>query len=45
MFIRNNNGRLPKRRREGEFKTLREDEVNLIEEIVNDAFEAARDSG
>jgi hypothetical protein len=45
MFIRHNNGRLPKRRREGEFKTLCEDEVKLIEEIVNDAFEAVRDSG
>lgn len=38
MFIRGNNGVLSKKRREGEFKNLREGEVTLIEGIVNDAF-------
>ena len=39
MFIRQNNGTLSKKRREGEFKKLREEEVTLIEGIVNDAFD------
>jgi hypothetical protein len=39
MFIRQNKGVLPKKRREGEFKKLRDDEVTSIEGIVNDAFE------
>ena len=38
MFIRQNNGTLSKKRREGEFKKLRDEEVTLIEAIVNDAF-------
>jgi hypothetical protein len=38
MFIRQNNGTLSKRRRDGEFKKLRDDEVILIESIVKDAF-------
>ena len=38
MFIRQNNGTLSKKRREGEFKKLRNQEVTLIEGIVNDAF-------
>jgi hypothetical protein len=38
LFIRQNNGTLSKKRREGEFKKLREDEVTLLEGIVNDAF-------
>ena len=38
MFIRQNNGTLPKKRRDAEFKKLRDDEVTLIEGIVNDAF-------
>ena len=38
MFIRQNNGTLPKKRREGEFKALSSEEVRLIAEIVNDAF-------
>ena len=38
MFIRQNKGSLPRKRREGEFRKLRDDEVNLIEGIVNDAF-------
>ena len=39
MFIRQNDGTLPRRRREGEFSSLRDDEVRAIEEIVNEAFE------
>ncbi len=38
MFIRQNNGTLSKKRREGEFNMLRDDEVTLIEGIVNEAF-------
>jgi hypothetical protein len=38
MFIRQNNGTLSKRRREGEFKKLGDEEVTLIEGIVNDEF-------
>jgi hypothetical protein len=38
MFIRQNKGTLSKRRREGEFEKLRDEEVAAIEEIVNDAF-------
>jgi hypothetical protein len=38
-YIRQNQGALPKRRREGEFHKLRDDEVVLIEGIVRDAFE------
>jgi len=38
LFIRQNDGSLPKKRREGEFKNLRDDEVASVESIVNDAF-------
>ncbi len=38
IYIRQNNGALSKRRREGEFKDLGDDEVALIEGIVRDAF-------
>jgi len=38
MCIRQNDGFLSKKRREGEFKNLRDEEVGLIEGIVNDAF-------
>lgn len=38
LFIRQNSGRLSKKRREGEFKKLRDDEVTLVEGIVNNAF-------
>jgi len=38
MFIRQNDGSLSKKRREGEFKNLRDEEVSLIEGVVNDAF-------
>jgi hypothetical protein len=43
MFIRQNKGALSKKRRDGEFKKLREDEVTLIESIVRDAFEGSDD--
>ena len=39
MFIRQNNGTLSKKRREGEFSKLSDDEVILIEGIVREAFE------
>jgi hypothetical protein len=39
MFIRNNKGTLPERRRDGEFKKRKDDEVTLPEGIVRDAFE------
>jgi hypothetical protein len=38
MFIRQNAGKLPKRRRAKEFAALTDDEVNLIEAIYNDIF-------
>jgi hypothetical protein len=38
MFIRQNDGTLSKKRREGEFRKLRDAEVTLIEGIVNDTF-------
>lgn len=37
-YIRENDGELSPRRREGEFKKLRDEEVDQIEGIVNDAF-------
>lgn len=45
MFIRRNKGKLSRKRREGEFSKLRDDEVNSIERIVNDAFEGFDQSG
>jgi hypothetical protein len=38
MFIRQNNGRLSKKRRDGELRKLGDDEVTLIEGVVTDAF-------
>src|ERR1039458_8316786 len=38
MFIRQNNGALSKKRRDGEFKKLGDGEVTLIEGIVSEAF-------
>lgn len=38
MFIRLNNGTLPKKRREDEFKALSNEEVKLIEDIISEAF-------
>jgi hypothetical protein len=45
MFIRQNDGRLSNKRREGEFRQLRDDEVTLIEGIVGDAFEGFSEPG
>ncbi len=38
-FIRQNEGRLGRKRREGEFEKLTDDEVTLIEAIVREAFD------
>jgi hypothetical protein len=38
-FIRQNDGRLGRRRRDNEFAKLTDDEVELAESIVNDAFQ------
>lgn len=45
MFIRNNEGALPKRRRSKEFKALSDEEVVRVEAIVEDAFGAFDDAG
>jgi hypothetical protein len=39
LYIRQNNGRLSKRRREGEFKQLTGEEVAVIESIVQEEFQ------
>lgn len=39
MFMRQNNGTIPKRRREKEFAALTDDEAQKIEEIYRDVFE------
>jgi hypothetical protein len=39
MFIRQNDGGFSRRRREGEFAKLRDDEVRTLEAIVREAFE------
>jgi Fic/DOC family len=39
VYIRSNHGKLSKRRREGEFRELRDEEVGLLEGIVHDAFD------
>ena len=44
MFIRKNNGALPKRRRQDEFRKLSDDEIALIESVVRDAFEGFHES-
>jgi len=41
LYIRQNAGKLSKKRRQGEFKKLRNDEVMLIEGIVADVFKAS----
>jgi hypothetical protein len=45
MFIRQNKGTLPKRRRTSEFKQLTDDEVRMLEAIVVDAFDDFGDVG
>jgi len=44
LSIRQNNGTLSKKRREGEFKELRDEEVTLLESVVNEAFAEFTDS-
>ena len=39
LFIRKNKGALSKRRRKGEFSQLTDKEVQLLETMVNKAFE------
>jgi hypothetical protein len=39
MFIRQNGGTLPKRRRQNEFKALDDKEVQQLEEVAREAFE------
>lgn len=39
LYVRNSKGKLSKRRREGEFKNLTDDEASLLEGIVADAFD------
>lgn len=41
MFVRQNKGTLSKRRRNQEFKDLRDDEVRLLEGIVRDVFKGS----
>jgi hypothetical protein len=43
MFIRQNKGTLSKRRRRDEYKELRDNEVEMLEKIVRDAFEGFDD--
>jgi hypothetical protein len=38
MFIRQNHGSLPKRRREKEFNELTDHEVTTLEDIVRESF-------
>jgi hypothetical protein len=38
LFIRRNQGVLPKKRRTGQFSKLEDNEVTQMEEIVRDAF-------
>lgn len=44
MFIRQNKGTLPKKRRTDEFRELSDDEVASLEIIVRDAFEGFEDT-
>ena len=44
MLIRRNRGRLSRKRREGEFKQLRDNEVVTVERIVADAFDGFDDA-
>jgi hypothetical protein len=41
-FIRLNEGKLGRKRREGEFEKLTDDEVACIEAIVSESFEGSR---
>lgn len=39
MFIRQNEGKLAKKRRQDEFEKLTDEEVKMVEAIVREAFE------
>jgi hypothetical protein len=43
MFIHQNKGTLSKRRRRDEYKELRDNEVDMLEKIVRDAFDGFDD--
>ena len=45
MFIRQNKGQLPNRRRTKEFAKLTDKEVGMLEAIVREAFEGFEDAG
>jgi hypothetical protein len=45
MFVRQNGGTLPRKRREREFAPLKDEEVGKLEAIVNDAFGGFRETG
>ena len=45
MFIRQNKGKLPKRRRTGEFEKLTDKEVTALEAVVNEAFDGFNAQG
>ncbi len=45
MFIRQNNGQIPKKHREKEFSALTDEETNGIEEIIQDAYKSYDDAG
>ena len=45
MFVRQNKGILPNKRREKEFSALTDDEVSVIEKIIADAYEDFDSSG
>jgi len=44
MFIRKNNGQLGRKRRDGQFAKLTDEEVMAIEAIVREAFESFPDA-
>jgi len=44
LFIRQNKGTLSKKRRDGEFKELKDDEVAKIEAVVREAFDGFEDA-
>jgi hypothetical protein len=44
LFIRQNEGTLSKKRREREFKELKDDEVAEIEAVVREAFDGFKEA-
>jgi hypothetical protein len=45
LFIRQNDGKLSRRKREIEFSALTDDEVQRLENIVQDVFEGCENTG